>query len=242
MPQPAYLSGAIRAGDCVANGWNLVLQNFGLLIGTSFLAILLIACIPCVNFLLMGPVLGGIYFLMLKAMRNEPVNFGMLFKGFERFLPLMFIGLVLSVPDIGFQTVQFVVDINDLIKGGGIPIDRNFFQQAPPAQDQTFFLLLFAAIALAFAIFGFVWKTLLFFAVPLAVEYGIGPIEAFKLSVSAALSNIGGLIVLTILEIVIALFGIFAFCIGIFVAIPVIWAANAFAYRQVFPYRGELNV
>lgn len=239
MQQPLHLSGAIRPGDCVANGWNLVMQNFGLLAGASFVALLLIACIPCLNFVLMGPVLGGVYFLMLRAMRGETVGFGMLFKGFESFLPLMLIGILLSIPDMGFQAVQMVVDINGLLKSGGFPIDGTFYQQAPPAQDQTFFMLLFAAAALAFAIFGLIWKTLLFFAVPLAVEYGIGPLEAIKLSVSAALSNIGGLIVLTILEALVAFVGILALCIGIFVAIPVIWAANAFAYRQVFPYRGQ---
>ena len=67
------------------------------------------------------------------------------------------------------------------------------------------------------------------------MEHDIGAIDAIKLSVRAATSNIGGLILLFILEFLVALVGLLALCIGIFFVIPIIYAANAFAYRQVFP-------
>lgn len=240
MQPPQHLSGAINAGDCIANGWSLVTQNFGIYLTTSLLAILIIVCVPCVNVLLVGPIMGGIYFMMLRSMRGEPVDFGMMFKGFEQFLPLMVVGFVVSIPDIGFQGVQFIVDINDLFRGSGIPAgDATFFQGDASVDRGLAQLWLLAGVAFAFGLFGFIWKIMLFFAVPLAMEYKLGPLDAMKLSVSAAMSNMGGLILLTILEVLVAIVGVLALCVGIFVAIPVIWAANAFAYRQVFPYQGE---
>ncbi|QQS31788.1 MAG: hypothetical protein IPM50_08840 [Acidobacteriota bacterium] len=238
-----HLSGAIKAGDCIANGWNLVTQNLGIYLVTSLLAILIMVCVPCVNVLLVGPIMGGIYFMMLRSMRGEPVDFGMMFKGFEHFLPLMVVGFVVSIPDIGFQGVQFIVDINDLIRGGGFPTaDPTFFQGDASVYRDLTQLWLLAGVAFAFGLFGFIWKILLFFAVPLAMEYKLGPLDAMKLSVSAAMSNLGGLILLTILEVIVAIIGVLALCIGIFLAIPVIWAANAFAYRQVFPHSGDISV
>ena len=73
------------------------------------------------------------------------------------------------------------------------------------------------------------------FAVPLVLENDIGTGEALKLSMSAVFSNVGGLIVLMLLGALVAILGFIAFCFGLLVAIPVVWAANVVAYRQVFP-------
>jgi hypothetical protein len=45
----------------------------------------------------------------------------------------------------------------------------------------------------------------------------------------------GGIILLMILGGLVGLLGFIALCLGIFVAIPGVWAANVCAYRQVFP-------
>jgi uncharacterized membrane protein len=78
-------------------------------------------------------------------------------------------------------------------------------------------------------------QLLLFFALPLIADHNLTFGDAVKLSASSVMSNLGGLIVLLILEILISIAGMFAFCIGIFFVLPVISAANIIAYRQVFP-------
>jgi uncharacterized membrane protein len=69
----------------------------------------------------------------------------------------------------------------------------------------------------------------------LAMEHDLGAIDAIKLSIKAATSNVGGLIVLFVFEFLIMLLGFIALCIGVFFVMPVIYAASIFAYRQVFP-------
>jgi uncharacterized membrane protein len=74
------------------------------------------------------------------------------------------------------------------------------------------------------------------FALPLMAEYdNIGPIEAIKYSFKAAFSNIGGLIVLIIFEILIGFLGVMALCIGVFFIMPLYYAITVTAYKQVFP-------
>src|SRR5262245_50408157 len=105
-----YNSGAIDASDCIGTAWSLVQRNFGMYLGAGFVAWLMISCIPCANIFIYGPVMGGFAFIVLRDLRNEPVEFGMLFKGFEKFVPLMVIGLIEMIPAVIFQIMQYTVD------------------------------------------------------------------------------------------------------------------------------------
>jgi uncharacterized membrane protein len=50
-----------------------------------------------VNIILGGPLLLGFYGVVLKSVRREPVEFGQLFSGFQRFLPAFLANLILAV-------------------------------------------------------------------------------------------------------------------------------------------------
>jgi uncharacterized membrane protein len=80
-----------------------------------------------------------------------------------------------------------------------------------------------------------IWTVAFQFAIPLVMEHNLGAMDAIKLSARAGLSNVGGIIVLYILCGLVGLLGLLALCLGYFVAVPVMYAAFAFAYRQVFP-------
>jgi uncharacterized membrane protein len=237
MTNLQYNRGAINASDCIGMAWNLVSSKFWLYIGVGLLTMLLISCIPIVNLFLIGPVLGGYYYFVLRDLDGEPVDFGMMFKGFEKFVPLMVIGLIQAVPGIIFQIFRFTTDMASIFSRRGIGNGRgDFFQSSQPniglAEGLSIMIII---VAVAFLIFSIFWGIAFFFAVPLAMEHNLGPIEAIKLSASAGFSNAGGIILLFILSVLVALLGLIALCLGIFVAIPVIYAANAIAYRHVFP-------
>ena len=237
MNNVQYQSGAIDAGACVSNAWTLVTGRFWLYIGVGFVTLLLIGCVPFVGSLLFGPVIAGFYYIVLRDMRGDPIDFGMMFKGFEKFVPLMVAGVIQAAPSLVATVIQYTVDIARLI-GSGTP-DVNFYQ----ARGDVFAGI--SAVVVGFVVIlsllGIVWSVALMFAIPLILEHDLGVVDALLTSAKAALSNVGGLILLIILEILIAILGVIALCIGLFVAIPVMYAANVFAYRMVFPYFDRPN-
>src|SRR5687768_3345938 len=106
-----FNSGAIDAGGCVSSAWDLVKQNYGLYLGITLIAFILAGCIPCVSLFLVGPIMGGVFFVVLREMRGEPVDFGMMFRGFDKFVPLMVVGIIQSIPEIIAQILRFTADI-----------------------------------------------------------------------------------------------------------------------------------
>lgn len=236
MTNIEYQSGAIDAGGCISNAWEMLKAKYGVYLGISLIAMVMTGCIPCLNIFLLGPVVGGIYYVVLRDMRGEPIEFGMMFKGFEKFVPLMVIGLIQSIPGIIAQIVQYGVRFAQLGMGGR-GRDFEFFQVS--GRDGALaggMMLILVVVIVAFMIFAVLWWAVFFFAVPLAMEYDMGPIDAIKLSARAGMSNIGGLIVLLIFEVLVMIVGMLLICVGMFlISIPVMYIANAFAYRQVFP-------
>jgi hypothetical protein len=207
-------------------------------LGITIIAVILTGCIPCINIFILGPVMGGVYYVALRDMRDEPVEFGMMFKGFENFVPLMVIGLIQSIPGIIAQVIQYGVQFAEMGLNGGRSRGLDFFQ----ASSGTDFALSGAVILIGllvvvgFMVFGFIWWAIFFFAVPLVMEYDMGAVDAIKTSVRAAMANMGGLFVYFLLLIVVMLLGMLLICIGIFlISIPLMYIAGAFVYRQVFP-------
>jgi uncharacterized membrane protein len=84
-------------------------------------------------------------------------------------------------------------------------------------------------------ILGFVLRISLYFALPLIMEKQLGVGDAIKLSFSAGWANFGGIFLLSLLEGLMAIAGVLACGIGLLFVMPILYAANAFAYRQVFP-------
>lgn len=111
-PNIQFNRSAIDAGGAVSQGWEMVKANYGIFLGVSLVALVLSGCIPCVSLFVMGPVLAGVYYFSLRLYAGEPVEFGMMFKGFEKFLPLMIIGIIQSIPEIIGQGLRFGVNLD----------------------------------------------------------------------------------------------------------------------------------
>ncbi len=237
MYKPQFIRSAIDAGDCVSNAWSLIKPNYWLFFGISLVTYLLIACIPCLNVFLMGPVMGGFYYTALRAMRGEPIDFGMMFKGFEKFLPLMVVGLIQSIPTMIYQgfdiTIRFSnFGIESLLSGAGS--ESGEFD--PRILLASGYVVVIVVIAFLLMVFSMIWAITFAFAVPIMMEQDLAsPLEALKLSARASWSNVGGIILLGIFSVLLAFAGVLALCIGVFFVLPIVWVAWAFAYRQVFP-------
>jgi uncharacterized membrane protein len=219
----------------------LVSRQYWLIFAICLLAIILSSWLYCVSWFLLGPITGGVYFVMLRAMRDEPIDFGMMFKGFERFVPLMVVGLLESVPQIVLQILNFFFSFAQaFVQGMGAPKPR--YQNSLMAADPSIafaggFLIIMLLIVFAFVIFGILWRITFMFAAPLIIEKNLAPIDAIKLGARAGFSNAGGLIVLFIFQALVFIGGVILICVGMFfISVPIIYASNAFAYRHVFPY------
>src|SRR5438067_1329417 len=134
-PNIQFNRGAINAGECVSTAWEMVKSKYGMYLGISLIAILMTSCIPCLNIFLLGPVMGGIFYVGLRDMKGEPIEFGMMFKGFENFVPLMVIGLIQSIPGVISQIVQYSVRFGQLASGGMGRGGRNFYQGSSMGPD-----------------------------------------------------------------------------------------------------------
>lgn len=242
MATIGYLSGAIDASSCIGDAWELVKQRLGLYVGSSllmFVILIVVGVIPFAEFLVSGPLMGGFAYLVLRDLRGEPVEFSMLFHGFNKYLKLVLIGLVQAFPAIIYQIVQLGLAVRDLLNSTGTA-DPNFFQSASSAEPfGTGLNVAFVLMIIGYFIFSIIWNMALIFAIPLFVEHDLPVLNTIKLSLAAVFNNLGGLIVLGILGTLVAILGMFALCIGLFVAIPVVYVANVIAYKQVFPLPGE---
>lgn len=229
-------SSAIDASGCISEGWNLVKSDYGLFILMCLFPIILsipLNFVPYVgkiiNALISAPLLCGIYIALLAKRRGEVVSFRMIFEGFRSFIPVFLVKLITTVPALIYAGAIYLLialpaqtgntaaigSLPGILRGGFSPV------------------LIVSALALYLIIF--ILQIMLFFAIPLIADHKLGFVEAVKLSVNAAVNNLGGLILLFILEILLALGGVIALCIGIIFVIPIIHAANIIAYKSVFP-------
>jgi uncharacterized membrane protein len=239
MTHVDYNPGAIDAGGCVSNGWEMVKMRYGMYLGISLLTLVFIGCIPFLNYFLMGPVLGGVYYIFLRDMRGEPVEFGMMFEGFKKFVPLMLVGLIQSIPAIVYTIFSFGLNIAQSLQGSRGGYDPEFFQSSAPDLASTGFLAIGLIVGLVILALWIAWAIAFYFAIPLMMERDLSVTDAIKLSARAGFSNGGGIILLAILLGLLSLLGAIMCVVGIFlISVPVTFAAYAIAYRQVFPYVG----
>src|SRR6266566_2186073 len=95
----------VDIGDCFSRSWNLVRDNFWLLVGATAVALVIGAAlgfvpalgIPAAVFLALV-FQGGLQWLFLKRVRGESADIGDLFAGFSlAFVPLLLAGIVVHV-------------------------------------------------------------------------------------------------------------------------------------------------
>jgi uncharacterized membrane protein len=228
--------GAIRPAECISAGWDVIKEKYWLFLGLVLLGGVISGCVPCISLFFIGPIAVGLYFCYFRQMRGEEVEFGMLFKGFDKFVPAMVLGLIEALPGVIAQVLRFGVQMGNLGNMGRRGRGFDFFADSDMAPALAGGLIVIAlVVGIAFFLFAVAWQITFKFALPLITEHDMSIGDAIKTSASAGWSNIGGIILLVILQMLLVLAGVLALCVGVFFVIPIIWASNAMAYRMVFP-------
>ena len=100
-PNPMqFQRGVIAPFECLKEGWAIIKDRYWLFLGITVVAMLLGGVVPIV---LLGPMMCGLYMCLFAKMRNEPFEFGLLFKGFDYFVPALIAAAIQTVPVVAIM-------------------------------------------------------------------------------------------------------------------------------------------
>lgn len=221
MAYTEFKTGVIRPVEVYKEAWEMIKDEFWLIFAVTIVGIVIGSVVPVV---LIGPMMCGIYLVLLQKFEGRSVDFAQLFKGFDYFMPSLILAVIIMVP-------MFVLIFSIYIPMFGI-------MMAGPKMSESEVMaaiLGMLAVEIVVAIVMVCIHTLLIFAFPLIVDKKMSAVDSIKTSASAVWQNLSGVVGLFAVGFVVALVGYAMLCIGIYLVLPLIIAANVVAYRKVFP-------
>lgn len=226
--QIPYRRNAVEPVQCLKAGWDLVKPQYWLFVGIGLVGVLIGSAVPMG--ILMGPMMCGLYLTLFKQRRGEPIEFGNLFKGFDYFGPSVIATLLHVLPILAVVIPAYFIFYVGLI----------FSMAAQNAGDEPNP----AAMLGVFVMFGLFWVVMLViiliisigftFSYPLIVDRKMQGFDAVKLSFKAAMANFWRLLGMVLLTGLLGLAGVLLCYVGVFLVIPITYAAVAVAYEQTF--------
>ena len=217
---------AVQPMECIKGGWELIRSQYWLFVGMTLVGIIIGSLVPMG--ILMGPMMCGIYLALFKTRRGQPIDFGLLFKGFDYFGDSVIAALIHAVP-----IFLIVVPAYLLFYVGMFAMLAASNGQPDPAALLGFFGF-YAVVLIALMALVLVLSVVFMFAYPLIVDRRLSGLNAVKLSVRAAFANFWRLLGMALLTGLMTAAGVLLCYVGAFLIMPISFAAVAVAYEQVF--------
>jgi hypothetical protein len=218
---------AVQPVECIKAGWELIRSQYWLFVGMTVVGIIIGSVVPLG--ILMGPMMCGIYLALFQTRRGQPIEFGLLFKGFDYFGDAVIATLLHMIPIVIVIVPVYILYIVGMF--GMMATSQN--GQPDPGAVLGFF-----------AVFGVVWLVIMLvlivlsvvftFAYPLIVDRRLKGFDAVKLSIRAGFANFWRLLGMLILTGLLSFAGLLLCYVGVFLVMPIGFAAIAAAYEQVF--------
>ena len=225
-PTPTFRRGAVQPVVCIQTGWELIKQRFWFFVGMSALAVIIGSMVPFG--ILLGPLTCGIYLTLFHLRRNQPIEFGLLFKGFDYFGDSVVATLIHYVPLVvvilPFYVVLYAGMFLMMPRQGGEPDPASLFG----------FLALLIVMMLVIFTLAMVVSIIFTFSYPLIVDRKMSGVDAVRASAKAAIANFVPLLGLSLLNGILMFIGVLLCYVGMFLAMPIYFAAIETAYEQVF--------
>lgn len=216
-----FRTGVIRPVECYKEGWELIKDQYWLLLGITIVGMMIGGMSM---YILLGAMICGIYHCYFQKIDGKTVDFEALFKGFSYFLPGFILTLIIMAPTILVIAGIYVPFIVAAVMGPNL------------SQDELMVMLGgVLIIELIFAVLMVCLHTLLMFSFPLIVDRNLSAWQSMVVSAKAVMKNLGGVVGLFLVGFVVSIAGYLLLCIGIYLAIPLIFAANVVAFRKIFP-------
>ena len=223
-------------GQCIAGGWELLKNNFGLVFGGCAVFLLIqfglgmLGQIPFLGILISlgsiivtGPLTGGLYYLVLKVIRRQPAEIGDVFAGFRLCFGQLLLGYLVTAILTGLAALPGVA----LMAG---PIFIMMKHEAVEVGPLLLAMLGFVVMAVPAIYLSISWM----FSLPLIIDKQM----EFWPAMGASRRLVGkhwwlvlGLVVVCGL---VNLAGFAACCIGIFISLPIVFGAMMYAYESIF--------
>ena len=225
MSEIPFTRGAIQPIECVREAWALIKDDYWILLAISIVG----AMIGGISmYILIGPMVCGIFYTYLKKLDGGKPAIDDLWVGFKYFWPSLGVTIAIVLPIVVWMVIMFATIYLPIITSAmmGARADQ---QAILGAFIGGFVLDMIVALVMICI------HSLLIFCYPLIVDRGLSSWESMKISARAVLKNLGGIGGLIAVNFGLALVGELAFCIGLYLVIPIITATNLLAYRKVFP-------
>jgi membrane-anchored glycerophosphoryl diester phosphodiesterase (GDPDase) len=247
-------------GGCISRGWELVKNNFGTLFGSFVVLIVIrIVCGAAVNkvselisateairqiahltslvvlALVMGPMMGGLYYVFLRSSRSQPTNIGEVFTGFQKnfkelFLGYLVVALVLSLCLTPYNIINDtkVLPILEQMRHAQPTDMQNLMSQLWSALFSTLPILLISMVPVTYLSVN--WQ----FTLPLIIDKQMPFWTAMKTSWKMVHKHWWQVFGLAVVIGLVSLAGVLGCCIGVLFTIPIGIAALMIAYESIF--------
>lgn len=211
----------IKPIEIYKEAWSLIKGEYLMILPTVFAGAIIANFVPVIVF---GPMMCGIFYVLLRKADGHPVIFEEVFEGLKVFLPAFLVGIFFAVPAIILIVVVYLPIIGIVIAGGRISNEELFAYLGG-----TILIEIIVAIVMVCI------HTLLMFAFLLIIDRKVSAIQAVKMSSSAVWNNLAGITGLYAVGFVVSLAGMLVFCVGIYLVLPLMLMSTVVAYRRLFP-------
>lgn len=234
-PDIPFKRQAVEPVQCLKNGWELIKDQYWLFVGMTFIGVLIGGAVPLG--ILLGPMMCGLYLTFFKKRRGEPIEFGTLFKGFDFFGPSLVATLLHVVPILVIVIPAYFLFYISMVVS--MVAQGNSGDPNPAAAFGIMgaFMLfwLVVVVVIIFISIGFT------FSYPLIVDRKLQGMDAVKLSFKGAMANFWRLLGMSVLSSLLSICGVLLCYVGMFLVFPIVYAAIACAYEQVYGLAGPAD-
>jgi hypothetical protein len=218
---------AVQPVECIKAGWDLMRNQYWLFVGMTLVGMIIGSLVPFG--ILMGPMTCGIYLALFQTRRGQPIEFAVLFKGFDYFGDAVIAALLHILPMFVIIAPAYVLYIVGMFTMMGASQNG----EPNPAAALGFFGI-FGVIWLVIMVLLVVLSVIFTFAYPLIVDRRLSGLNAVKLSIRAGFANFWRLLGMIVLTGLLSSLGLLLCIVGVYLIMPISFAAIAAAYEQVF--------
>lgn len=219
---------AVEPVQCIKAGWELIKDRYWLFVGMTIVAVLVAGAVPF--WILMGPMMCGLNLALFKQRRRLPVEFADLFKGFDYFGQSLIATLLYVLPIMAVIVPAYILFYVGMI----LSMASQSASGEPDPTAAIGMLIMFTLFVLVMMVIILLISVGFTFSYPLIVDRKLPGFDAVKLSFRAAMANFWRLLGMMILTGLLGLAGMLLCYVGVFLVMPISYAAIDIAYEQVF--------